>query len=319
MALHRKLLLVAMSLLLPAALLACTHVFVAGLVRVGDSDRAIVWAQGAPSAIAAVRRGVENNAVFRAGRVAAPVRPDHVSSDCGPGAVELSFGGLGMHDAQAAREALEALAAQAGLSVCASDIFLINDAATGGAGGRVGFAAQHLLLYLVVPGGLLACLYWMFREPWQLPALFSARSAAPDIGLGLAAALALLAMTAAINLASGLPWPGDRPGIGAGSDSGTVLLVLALVALSPVMEELAYRAWLITLAERALGPWAAGALSSLAYAASYSPASGGEWLLGFAVGAACSALYLRARSLWAPVAANAGFSLMLLAAGTALN
>lgn len=319
MALRRKLLLVAMSLLLPAVLLACNHVFVAGLMRVGDSDRAIVWAQGAPSAIAAVRADIENNAVFHAGRVATPARPDHVSSNCGPDAVELSFGGLGMHDAQAAREALETLAVQAGLVVCASDIFLLNDAGAGGAGGRVGFVAQHLLLYLAVPGGILACLYWMFREPWQLQAPFVARSAGPGIGLGLAAALALLAVTAAINLAFGLPWPGDRPGIAPGSDTGTVLLVLALVALSPVIEELAYRAWLITLAERALGAWAAGLLSSLAYAASYQPTSGREWLLGVVLGAACSVLYLRTRSLWAPVAANAGFSLMLLGASTALG
>ena len=148
---------------------------------------------------------------------------------------------------------------------------------------------------------------------------FSARSALPGVGLGLLAALGLLALTAIINLAFGLPWPGDRLGIAPGSDTGTVLLVLALVGLSPVIEELAYRAWLITLAERALGAWAAGALSSLAYAASYSPDSGREWLLGLILGAACSALYLRTRSLWAPVAANAGFSLMLLAAGSWLH
>jgi membrane protease YdiL (CAAX protease family) len=37
------------------------------------------------------------------------------------------------------------------------------------------------------------------------------------------------------------------------------------------------------------------------------------------LGAVCSALYLRTRSLWAPVAANASFGLMLLGASTALN
>lgn len=151
MALRRKLVLLAMSLLLPATLLACSHVFVLGLMRVGDSDRAIVWAQGAPSAVEAVRTRITSNEVFRAGRVAIPGRPEYLSSACGPGAVELSFGGLGTHDAQAAREALETLATQAGLSVCASDTFLLNDASTDSAGGRAWFVAQHLLLYLLAP------------------------------------------------------------------------------------------------------------------------------------------------------------------------
>jgi membrane protease YdiL (CAAX protease family) len=316
---RRKLLLLAMSLLLPAVLLACSHVFVAGLMQVGDNDRAIVWAQGAASDIESVRRRIESSAVFRAGRVANPPRPDYVSSDCGPDAVELSFGGLGLHDGQAAREALELLAAQASLQVCASNIFIIGDTSAERTSERFGFVAQHLLLYLLVPGGIVACLFWMVREQWQLPALLSARSAGPGIGLGLIAALALVVVAAAINLAFGLPWSGDRPGFTPGSDATTLFLGLALIGLSPVIEELAYRAWLITLAERALGAWAAGALSSLAYAASHLPASGREWLLGIVLGAVCSALYLRTRSLWAPIAANAGFGLMLLAASTALG
>ena len=77
MTLRRKLPLLAMSLLLPAVLLACTHVFVAALMRVGDSDRAIVWAQGETSAIAAVRRQVESNPDFRHGRVEIPASPRH--------------------------------------------------------------------------------------------------------------------------------------------------------------------------------------------------------------------------------------------------
>jgi membrane protease YdiL (CAAX protease family) len=316
---RRKLLLLVMSLLLPAVLLACSHVFVAGLMQVGDSDRAIVWAQGAASDIETVRVRIESSDVFRAGRVAKPPRPDYVASDCGPDAVQLSFGGLGLHDGQAAREALELLAAQAGLQVCASGIFIISDASTGDAAERFGFVAQHLLLYVLVPGGIATCLYWMLREQWQLPALLSARSAGPGIGLGLIAALGLVAVTAAINLAFGLPWSGDRPGFTPGTDAAAVFLGLALIGLSPVIEELAYRAWLITLAERALGAWAAGALSSLTFAASHLPASGREWLLGMLLGAVCSALYLRTRSLWAPVAANAGFSLMLLGASTALG
>jgi hydrogenase maturation factor HypE len=64
---RRKLLLLAMSLLLPAVLLACSHVFVGGLMQVGDRDRAIVWAQGAASDIETVRKRIESSDVFRAG------------------------------------------------------------------------------------------------------------------------------------------------------------------------------------------------------------------------------------------------------------
>ena len=51
----RKLLLLAFSLLLPALLLACTHGFVSAQMHVAAEDRAIVWAQGEPGAIAAAR------------------------------------------------------------------------------------------------------------------------------------------------------------------------------------------------------------------------------------------------------------------------
>ncbi|TNJ34590.1 CPBP family intramembrane glutamic endopeptidase [Arenimonas terrae] len=319
MTLRRKLQLLAMSLLLPAVLLACTHVFVAALMRVGDSDRAIVWAQGEPSAIAAVRRQVESNQDFRNGRVEIPALPRYRPADCAPEAVELSFGGLGAHDAQAARDALESHAEQGGLQICATDIFLLNDTRTDDAAGRARFVAMHLLLYLVVPGGVALCVFWMFREQFALPAPFPAGSAARGLAWGLAALPALVAMAAAINLAFGLPWPGDRPGLAPGTDAATVGMVLALVALSPLFEETACRGWLIPLAERAIGPWAAAALSSFVFAASHLPASEREWGLGLMLGAVCSLLYLRTRSLWAPITANAGFSLLMLAASTALR
>jgi membrane protease YdiL (CAAX protease family) len=319
MTLRRKLPLLAMSLLLPAVLLACTHVFVAALMRVGASDRAIVWAHGDAAAIAAVRQRVQSNEDFRDGRAEIPASPRYRRSACAQDAVELSFGGLGAHDAQAALEALEVLAEQEGLQICATDIFLLNDASSHDAAGRAGFVAQHLLLYLVVPGGIALCVFWMFREHYALPAPFPAGSAARGVVWGLIALPALVAITAAINLALGLPWLGDRPGLAPGVDAATVGMVLALVALSPLFEETAYRGWMIPLAERAVGPWIAGALSSMVSAASHLPTSGREWLLGLMLGAVCSLLYLRTRSLWAPIIANAGFSLLMLAASTALH
>ena len=319
MTLRRKLQLLAMSLLLPAVLAACSLVFVAALMRAGDHDRAIVWAEGEAAAIAAVRQPVEANGDFRDGRVEIPASPRHRPSDCAQGAVELSFGGLGAHDAQAAREALETLAGQAGLRICATGIFLLNDASTDDATGRIRFVAEHMLLYLVVPGGVALCVFWMFREQFALPAPFPAGSSGRGIARGLIALPALVAMAAAINLAFGLPWPGDRPGLAPDMDAATTGMVLALVGLSPLFEETACRGWLIPLAERAAGPWAAAALSSVVFAASHLPTSGREWLLGLMLGAACSLLYLRTRSLWAPIVANAGFSLLMLAASTALG
>lgn len=319
MTLSRKLQFLAMSLLLPVVLLACTHVFVAALMRVGDSDRAIVWAQGETSAIAAVRQRVQSNEDFRDGRVEIPASPRYRPSACAKGAVELSFSGLGAHDAQAALEALETLAERGGLRICATDIFLINEASTHDAAGRARFVAMHLLLYLGIPGGIALCVFWMFRDQFALPAPFPTGSAGRGLAWGLLALPVLVATAAAINLAFGLPWPGDRPGLAPGTDAATVGMVLALVALSPVFEETAFRGWLLPLAERAFGPWAAAALSSLVFAASRLPASEREWVLGLMLGAVCSLLYLRTRSLWAPVIANAGFGLLMLAAGTALR
>lgn len=315
----RKALHLAMSLLLPAVLALCTHAFVGALMLVGDHDRAIVWAQGEPEAVAIAHAALGTSEVFSSGRVIPASATLQPPDTCGNHAVELSFGKLESAAAQAAREELEHLAHTSGLQVCASDLFRINDASTDTAAGRSGFAAQHLLLFLVVPGGICLSFYWMFREQFALPALRPGARMPMDFALGAAASLVLFLVASAANGAAGLPWQGGQPGVAPGLDASAVVLVLALAAFSPMIEELAYRAWLITLAERALGGWGAVALSTAAFALSYRPATLHEALTLLGVGTVCSLLYVRTRSLVAPITAHAGFALATLAASTAMN
>ncbi|WP_146909474.1 CPBP family intramembrane glutamic endopeptidase [Arenimonas daejeonensis] len=310
-------LLMAMSLLLPVVLALCTHMFVNALMQVGDHDRAIVWAQGEHDAVVSARTALMSNYVFSSGRVipasATLQRPD----TCGDHAVELSFGRLQVAMAQAAREELEHLAHASGLQVCATGLFRINDASTDTVAGRSGFAAQHLLLYLLVPGGICLSLYWMFREQFALPALRPGAGVQRHLALGAAAALVLFLVVVAANGAVGLPWHGGQPDDASGLDTNAIILLLALAAFSPMIDELAYRAWLITLAERTLGTLGAGTFSTSVFVLSYRPTTLHETFSLLGIGAVCSLLYVRTRSLVAPVAAHAGFALASLAASAA--
>lgn len=312
-----KTLLLAMSMLLPVALALCTHLFVNALMQAGDHDRAIVWAQGGHKEVMSAQAALRSNDVFSSGRVIPASATLQPPGTCGNHAVELSFGKLQSSVAQAAREELEHLAHASGLQVCATGLFRINDASTDTAAGRSGFAAQHLLLYIVVPGGICLCLYWMFREQFALPALRPGARIPVDFALGAAALLLLFLVVSAVNGAAGLPWQGEQPGVAPGLDASAIVMVLALAAISPIIEELAYRAWLITLAERTLGAWGAGALSTVAFTLSYRPGTLHDTLTLLGIGAVCSLLYVRTRSLVAPVTAHAGFVLASLAASTA--
>lgn len=302
----RKLLLLAFSLLLPALLLVGTHGFVMAQMHVAAEDRAIVWAQGDTAAIAAAKRRVENHGIFSGGLVAAASTRNPVPSPCAAEAMELSFGGLSAEDAHAAREELESIAATSGLAVCASHRFRLNDASAEDVAAQWRFAGQQLLVFLGIPAGFCLCVYWMFREQFALP-----RLGAPGTGLrqglllGLGGALLVHAVT--LLSASLADMPPSQP-----SPSGLPLLVtmLVLTAGSPLIEEIAYRLWLITLSERAIGRWPAAVFSTLAFAVSYFPDNAGEALPLLVLGGICSLLYLRTRSLLAPVVTHAGHALL---------
>lgn len=318
MASGKKLRFLAMSLLLPAVLAASTHLFVTAMAHVGDDDRAIVWVDGSPQAVSAARDRLAGNDVFSAGHAEYASSATIPPSECARDAVELSFANLDTSSAQAAREELEQIAEDSGLRVCASNLFRINDASTATAAHRSWFAAQYMLLYLVVPGGICLLLYAMFCEQLSLPSLRPQTPVGINMLQGLAAALVLFGLVSGIRAALGLPWQGTHPGLAAGMDTVTIALVIALMSISPAIEELAYRGWMIPLAERATGAAGACVLSTLAFVASYRPDTAEEALVIAALGTVCAVLYVRTRSLVAPIVAHAGFALLSLAASTAM-
>lgn len=314
----RKLLLLALSLLLPATLLVCTHAFVAAQMHVAANDRAIVWAQGDARGIATARARIESHAVFSSGMAIAGSPEDPAPAPCDAGAYELSFGHLSRDDAHAAREELELIARESGLAACASHRFRLNDPGADDAAGQWRFAGQHLLVFLVVPAGICLCLYWMFRDQLGLPTLRSGQGFGGKLLLGLGGALAAAMLSFLVHTAAGeagfdaraaqLPAPGFA----------TLAMVLSLTLGSAMIEEVAYRSWLITLSERVLGRWPAAVFSTCLFTLSYQPANVADAFALVALGGVCSALYLRTRSLAAPITAHAGYEALKLALGAAL-
>jgi len=315
----RKLLLLALSLLLPAVLLVCTHGFVMAQMRVAANDRALIWVQGDADGIARATLRIASHPAFSGGRVSSHSTSNPAPEPCRTNAVELSFGNLSLDDSQAAREELELIAARTGLQVCASDRFRINDPGTGTTAGQLRFAGQHLLLFLGVPAGICLCLYWMLREQFALPALRIGQGLAGNLLLGLGGAVLALIASIIFHTASGggafdnhaahLPVLGPIP----------TMMVLALTVGSAMIEEVAWRSWLITLSERSLGPWPAAALSTTLFTLSGQPATASEALTMLALGGICSALYVRTRSLAVVITAHAGYALLALGMGVAFG
>ena len=103
----------------------------------------------------------------------------------------------------------------------------------------------------------------------------------------------------------------------AGIDSGYTVaaigwpIAISIVLLEPLMQELALRLWLVTLAERALGTWPAVALSGLVIMPIHYTLDWQDTLPSAVVGCAIAALFVRTRSLWACLAANSLLGLAL--------
>lgn len=300
-----------LALCLPLVHAVAMRSFMLAEMHSAGADRAIVWVQGSPGQLDALDRQVDG----RHGRVpGGRVRP---ASDalappkpCGPDAREYSIGALHADQNHPARQLLEALAAEAGAEVCRSRMFVFNELrvpAERSAGERAAsFAMQSLLL----PAGFVIAGYWAFARQWSLPSPWASNTALPlhrQVASGLALALVAWAVLKGVGLA--VPE--------AGIDSGYTLaavgwpIALAIVVFEPLMQELALRLWLVTLAERALGTWPAVALSGLVMVPIHYTLGWADWLPSVAVGCAIAALYVRTRSLWACLAANSALGLAL--------
>jgi membrane protease YdiL (CAAX protease family) len=296
------------SVLLPVLAVALLAVFTLGAVMLSANDRAIVWAEGTPHQLDDMQRHVAANPWFKHGR-SEPAGGDRpLPADCRAGAREFSFGSLGEFEAQAAREILELMATQAGARVCLSNLFIINELPDPNQQTWLQELAQTLLGASVLPMAMVLFAYAVMSRRLGLASLLgspaggagSAWALCWGIGIGVAASL----------LGPLVHWLGaaaEEPAQAAASmtvaNVGLPLAFTLMVAV-PVIEEVAFRGWMIPLAERGMGSLAAALASSLLYALASLPSD--AWMAAGSLlqGAAFATVYLKTRSVPACIAAN---------------
>jgi membrane protease YdiL (CAAX protease family) len=136
------------------------------------------------------------------------------------------------------------------------------------------------------------------------------RGAAAELMAGLAAGGAMVgAIIAALWLA------GAWRLVAAAPDARLLAIGFAQMAFVAVLEELLSRAIVLRLAERALGSWAALALSSLVFGLAHLPGNAKASVLSFAIvvvaGAFLGAAYFATRRLWLCIGLHAGWNFTL--------
>jgi membrane protease YdiL (CAAX protease family) len=203
---------------------------------------------------------------------------------------------------------LEQLAAESGATVCRSYMFIFNELEVPAARSWGETAASVAMQSLLLPAGFVIAGYWAFARQLSLPS----PNASPlplrrQLALGIAVAAG--AWITLKLLGHAIP--------GAGIDSGYTItavglpIAVSLVVFEPLMQELALRLWLVTLAERAIGTWPAVALSGLAVFPIHYTLDWKTTLPSALVGCALAALFVRTRSLWSCLAANSALGLAL--------
>lgn len=316
--LHVRLGLVALSLLLPLVLavvvLACFHVLTAR----GDHDRALLWVQGTPAQLQALRERVLHHEVFVHGEAIAGGHARHRPEACARDSTAISFSRLRDFELAAAHDTLDALARDVGTQVCRGHAFVFNDLPNPLDAAQWADSLVSLLLVLLIPTGSVAVVYWAASQqhglpsPWRSPA-----PAARAWATGLAgAAVAFIALQAAAQATRTFaPWLGpDITGWQPATLSPAVFLLAGLY--SPFLTELAFRGWLVPIASRAVGTVPAALLSALAGAALPWPDGPGDALASLAFGGVMAAVFLRTRSVPACVIAHGGCAVLSLLAGT---
>lgn len=307
--------LIGLAMILPLLAGSALVFFAATTVMVGSSDRALVWAEGDRSQIQAMRERVADSPWFPLGRTRAPDAGNPIPPGCGEDAHEFSFGGLRAEQAQAARSVLETYARDTGTTVCQSNLFIINehpDPVASSPGARLASAALQSSL---IPCGIALLIYWAFARQLQLQPNAGGQPLPVQAGVGVLAAVAgLLALAALAWLLRATGWTAHEPMSGTLAGLGPYLLV-AILFSEPLLEELAFRAWLIPIAERAVGTTGAAVISTLFFAALHLPFGLAEFTSAFVVGGVLAATYVRTRSLLACVVANALMAGVSLLAG----
>ena len=300
------------SLLLPALALSLLLAFTIGAVVFAANDRAILWAEGTPAQLGEMQRRVADNPWFKHGRVARATVSNPLPPGCGAGAREYSFASLGEVEGQVAREILEMIAAQSGAGICLSNVFMINELPGPEDQTWTQQSASALLGTSILPGAMVLFVFFALSARLRLATLLGevgqwTQALSWGIGAGLAtSALLALGVTLLPGATGDLP-PAETLTVGTVGYS----LAIALVLVVPITHEVAFRGWLMPLAQRGIGAVPAALLSSTLYAAASFPADAWGALGYFLLGAICSALYLRTRSLLACIIANVLASLTL--------
>lgn len=309
MSFRRRVALLLLALGLPLVHAVAMRGFMLADLHTAGADRALVWVEGTPVQLDALALQVDaRHGRVPAGRVRLASDDVRPPEPCGPAAREYSIGALHGDQNHPARRLLEQLAAESGATVCRSKMFIFNELHVPLERSLLETAAAMAMQSLLLPAGFVIAGYWAFARQLSLP---SPNASALPLWKQLAFGLAV-----AVPLLLGLKLLGWLVP-GAGIDSGYTVaaigwpIAISIVLLEPLMQELALRLWLVTLAESAVGPWPAVALSGLVIMPIHYTLDWQTTLPSAVVGAAIAALFVRTRSLWACLAANSALGLAL--------
>ena len=272
---------VALALLVPLAVTALGLLPWRVLPHVDGHDRALVWIAGSDAALRDAARRVAGEPAFSGGSTSASLaRP----TGCPRGALRLHLDFARTDQAQAARAALEHIAADAGAQVCASHRFELNRD-----GARPG-AWLPLAASLLLPMGLLLAV----RTP--RPPVASRPADAP--GTTSAGSVAIALLFAGLLATCVLPLPGAPAG------GGSVALLVAMASGPPAVHEAAFRGWLVPRLAAVVGAPAALGGSFVASVVAAAPVAGPDALAATLAAAAGCVAFACTRSLPACIGAH---------------
>lgn len=285
-----------MSALLPLVLYASIALGLAMVFRGGAQHRAVVWVSGPPAVLTGLGQAVKAHRVFALGSLAAAGEHGPPPAGCRAERVAISFARLHDYELAPAHEALAALARAHGAQACPQPSFRFHEMPSLEDAAAAGDALALAAWLAFVPMAAVFGTFWAFLDRLRLRASVSAMAwRLPLLATGLIAGT-LLALLGRGLAAVGVVPPGPL------ADAGPAATSLLLLAY-PLLQESAFRAWALPLAERALGAGAALAATFLL-----------QWLLlpappvvalAMAVqGTALGLVFLRTRSLPACVLAQ---------------
>jgi len=294
-----------LSLALPVLGAALLAAFTMGTIMLSTNDRAILWAAGTPSQLDDMQQQVHRNPWFKHGYTRHASEKNPLPPDCDAGAREFSFSSLGEIEAQAAREILELIASRSGAQICLTNVFVINELSNQAHQSGLQEAASFVLATAILPCATVFFIYILLARRLNLANFVGNCGLWPKalswgMGAGTAASLALALAATLAAFATGPAQDVDAMTIGNVGWGMAFALVLAV----PVMEEIAFRGWMLPLAERAVGAIPAAALSAVFYAAANLPEDVWSALGYLGLGTILSAIFLRTRSLLACMAAH---------------